>query len=614
MATYYKYAERSADSQINWSEVGKNMSDMLLEENRIREQKKASIDAASRRYGEVLANSPMGEHRTAREATLKFADDAANYMRIQDQLLKSGQMKLRDYTIARQNLLDGTNNAFTAMKEFQDDYGELMERAKTNKSALLELRSMEQVQKFGNWSKSGFYINPTDGNVNVAMMTEKDINGKKVYTMDDKPGEFASVNFVRGLIKTRFNRYDPNVAADGFVNAMGKQIEAVQKSLANLKSQGLIENITDIRNKKTIDPVTNQIIYNIDMAENQAVQAALANDYDRASLLTDSKKTASNGKLYDFTDNSKEAAANPNLILKTYDPNTGQIALKFTDKQIQESDEYMKTEFRRRYDYEKEIKITPQTEPLPQPRERSPYEIANQKEIADARNFAENLSMALTGRDEAAVKNAVKYLANKAGKSVTKDGSVFTVSNTDGTNATTFDLQGDPKKLAKSIVSAFGTTLPEDKISQFTIGFMGANPFETQFKASGFNVPPPRKKPIDTFNAAITADFNNPTVVNSLSTIKDDSEFRDELNNTLGSALGLKFESTVFGKNVYIPSQEGRKESPEFPVGSPEVNRKTLRSIENWIKSNYLKGKTLKEKEAEANLFLSTKSKAGELD
>ena len=41
MATYYKYAERSADSQVNWAEVGKGISDMLADEVKIREEKKA---------------------------------------------------------------------------------------------------------------------------------------------------------------------------------------------------------------------------------------------------------------------------------------------------------------------------------------------------------------------------------------------------------------------------------------------------------------------------------------------------------------------------------------------------------------------------------------------
>ena len=38
--TYYKYAERQVDTRINWAEVGKDMSDMLLEERKLRERKR----------------------------------------------------------------------------------------------------------------------------------------------------------------------------------------------------------------------------------------------------------------------------------------------------------------------------------------------------------------------------------------------------------------------------------------------------------------------------------------------------------------------------------------------------------------------------------------------
>ena len=45
MATYYKYAERSADSQVNWAEVGKGISDMLADEVKIREEKRKMAEA-----------------------------------------------------------------------------------------------------------------------------------------------------------------------------------------------------------------------------------------------------------------------------------------------------------------------------------------------------------------------------------------------------------------------------------------------------------------------------------------------------------------------------------------------------------------------------------------
>ena len=36
----YKYVERDADSQINWAEVGKSLSDVLLETKRVREERR----------------------------------------------------------------------------------------------------------------------------------------------------------------------------------------------------------------------------------------------------------------------------------------------------------------------------------------------------------------------------------------------------------------------------------------------------------------------------------------------------------------------------------------------------------------------------------------------
>ena len=99
MPTYYKYVERNADSQVNWAEVGKNMSDMLIDQNRILQEKKDAIDSATRKLGQEIADSPQGEHKEARTAALEFADGAAKYMKLQDNLLKSGELNFKDYSV-----------------------------------------------------------------------------------------------------------------------------------------------------------------------------------------------------------------------------------------------------------------------------------------------------------------------------------------------------------------------------------------------------------------------------------------------------------------------------------------------------------------------------------
>jgi len=84
-------------------------------------------------------------------------------MLMQDRLLKSGQMKLKDYTVARQNILDGTDQAFNLTKEYQANFAEKMERYKTDKSQDLEQWLMAQAEGYSDFNKSQLYINPTDG-------------------------------------------------------------------------------------------------------------------------------------------------------------------------------------------------------------------------------------------------------------------------------------------------------------------------------------------------------------------------------------------------------------------------------------------------------------------
>ena len=47
MATYYKYADREASSQVNWSEITSNMVNSLKEVQTIRDSKRKAIDDAT---------------------------------------------------------------------------------------------------------------------------------------------------------------------------------------------------------------------------------------------------------------------------------------------------------------------------------------------------------------------------------------------------------------------------------------------------------------------------------------------------------------------------------------------------------------------------------------
>ena len=263
MGTYYKYAERNADSQINWAEVGKDMSDMLKDEVKVREEKKAAIDAASREFGRVLSDPPQGEHTGASTFALKYADNASQFLKMQDQLLKSGQMKVKDYTISRQNLTDGTDVAFKLTKNYQQFYGEKMERYRTDKSQDLEQWLMGQSEIYSNFNKNDLWINPTDGTVSVAQKTLKNIDGKDVYVMDKNPNTFATVSTINNWITGKYDKFNTNAAADTFVGALGEELKATTTQIATLTKTGQITSIADITSRTDIDPDTKKFFLNL---------------------------------------------------------------------------------------------------------------------------------------------------------------------------------------------------------------------------------------------------------------------------------------------------------------------------------------------------------------
>jgi hypothetical protein len=612
MATYYKYAERSADSQINWAEVGKNMSDMLKEETRIREEKKAAIDAASREFGQTLANPPQGEHKGANQWALEYADNASKFMLMQDRLLKSGQMKLKDYTVARQNILDGTDQAFNLTKEYQANFAEKMERYKTDKSQDLEQWLMAQAEGYSDFNKSQLYINPTDGTLSVAMKEKQIIDGKEVYVMNKNPNQFASVSTLRNQIAGKYDKFNTNAVTDAFVNSLGEEVTSVIKQGASLTSGGLILNVEDIRKRTDLSEDGKQILYKFADSENQFIQSTLVNPFDRLSVLTNSKKFAPNGMQYGFTYDEAEAKGNPAKILLRRDPSSGQPTPQFTAEQMKVSEDFLRTELRAKYNRKEELKPTPQAQ-LQERRAPTGGEIEERNKIADAKNFAENMATALTGKDPVAIGNAIKYLANKSGKMVDRTATGIVIKNSDGTNVSTYNFLEngkvtDPKKLTKAMVSAFGTALPEDKIVQFANQFIGSNQLETKTKAAGFNVAP---KPVVVDPLKVYGQHIDTVIADSDVAGLSKGEAADALNAKL-SGLGVKVKSSLkFNDDVYIVNDDN-KESPAFNG----KNAGTVEAIKKWIKANP-SGGTPAQKAANIKALVKSgviKGGAGELD
>lgn len=343
MGTYYGYVERTADSYINWAEIGKNFSDTIAEVDRKRQEKKAEIDKSVKEVIDYLANSPQGESKTVRGMALEYSGNATEYLLDLQRKLKAGQIKLDDFLSKRQNIEDGTERAFTMMSEYQKEYGDRMERYRKGESSILEVENMGQIENFGDFSKSGLFINPLTGAVNVAMKEERDIDGKKVFAMSANPSKIMSIDSARNLLTTKYNIYDYNKVSETFSKTMGKNIEAIYKSA------GLTGTIEDITSREYKDPKTKEMIFNFQQAETKGIEALLSNWSDRASLLLDNNVPCSaNGELYRITYDPNDKA--PEAVYVEVDAQ-GRQNVNFTDVQKKDSFNFMRDDIRRRYTY-----------------------------------------------------------------------------------------------------------------------------------------------------------------------------------------------------------------------------------------------------------------------
>ena len=601
MATFYKYAERSAESQVNWAEIGKDMTDMLRDEVALREQKKAAIDEATRKYAEELSNAPQGEHEPGSTEALRFADQATKYMLQQEKLLKSGLLDPRDYMIARQNLTDGTRQAFGAMKAFQTNYAELMERAKTDKSSLLEIENLEEIQGYGNFRQSGFFIDSPTGRVNVGLKEEQDIDGQKVMGL--KKGSTRGMQYIQGGIFGRIDKFKYQESVDDIVGRLGVEIQQTLDP-ATMSKLGTIRSDEDMRLRKDIDPVTDKPLFDFYTSIRDSAKASVANPLEMASLLVDTLK-------YKTTTDPAAAAKDPNLILKVTDPDTGRAEYKISDAAQKAGEDFLVQQIIGGVTRKSTVDQGGQVQ-LQERRAKTAAEIGQETTEANATNVAENLIFATTG-DANQSDSGTKFLTGLTGLPFKKLKDGISITDEDG-NLQTFKLRADGKTLAdplgfiKSFIGPIARTTglnQEDVLREVKrLLPQGAKLNETTV-ASGFDTQAEELAPLDELNTIVSESVQNPNLTKYIDASKDKGVLASQFNKYISPKLSeVEFGSDLIGNNIYV-TVKGVK-SKSYAVGDKTKNQAALKQLQDFIINTYAKGGTAEEKEMAAEAVLSS--------
>lgn len=367
--TYYKVQPVAAQTQINWAEVGKNFSDMLAEDKRVRDEKRAALDEMSREAVNVINNVEDGQSATANQWWLTAGGQIQDAMLMANGLLKSGQISANQFVKMQQNVNDGTDGLIGVFEKFNADYDLKKQRMDCTDptgvgcSQKLEYWAMEQLEGMGNFQNTAVVVNPE-----TLMLSVVDLVDGKIV---NDPNKVRSINSLQTMAGSEFNLFDLDAATSAFAKKTGKwkqviagESDAIKKGIDTIVSNPMFKGF-DEKNIKLLEDmgVSPEIIAELQAqgniyfaAEEQLVQTIMADNLQSTSILTDNIGLDDNGNDYDFTFN-KERGENEILMKQE----GGFLVPDFTDeigkRQLEKVEKFIKTDTRNQLDSDISTKV-----------------------------------------------------------------------------------------------------------------------------------------------------------------------------------------------------------------------------------------------------------------
>jgi hypothetical protein len=332
--TYYNYAERDVNSMIDWSQVGKNLTDMLTEQASLRQNKRQALEQASNDFGKVVSDTPTGLSESWNNRTLDFANNAQEQRKLDDSLLAQGLMPLNMYLKKRELSKMGTEKFYGISKKMQTEFASSLDRMKEGKSMEREQMNMGLIE---NLASSGIpMLHDVTGELIIAGMIDGP-DGVKV--IDPNKNNHMTVDDYDRLVTQKFDKYDFSSAANAAADLLGDYV------IANVDEATRAGGLSVIIEKSGAG-VRDDIKTYVD----DFVNTIKANPLHMESVLTDTM-----GK-YKPTYDTNQAASDPNYILLVKDGKTGVGRAEFTDAQQKDFEEFAERQLSARLD--EKLKIT----------------------------------------------------------------------------------------------------------------------------------------------------------------------------------------------------------------------------------------------------------------
>lgn len=327
--TYFKYVKRNADSQTDWSAVSKNIADTLIKTRDERESKRQDIEERSRQFGIELDTIAQGENPEFGQFTLDMAEQTKELRRIQDNLLRSGLLKVRDYNMNRQALNDDWDNFVTMSEEYNTEYSEKLKLYQEGKLSQQTLDEMNQIEGFANFTETKGVVDHMSSRL---FLSKKKRNDAGEITEELDPDSSISINEMRNRLKRKVDRVDPIQELTPIMESLGEHVEVMRRS-------GILteENIL----LRELNPADEAVVSTFRRAQETAINSILSSPDKVSSVLADVVGQIGEQDVEFVYARTEEEAAklkednagNPHILVLKRDPKSGNYFADATEEQ-----------------------------------------------------------------------------------------------------------------------------------------------------------------------------------------------------------------------------------------------------------------------------------------
>ena len=238
---YSVYAQRDVEStQVNYADAAATLTESFTDVRDDRKKRKEDLEDSFDTTMSVLDQVEDMQTQTAGEKITQASQMSVDSLVKQNQMMKNGEITVRDYQRFEGRLKSGYANVNKVVKNWDTWQGETNTRMTEGKSGYLEIGNAQDVQPLGQFSDHELVTNPATGNLAYAVLTP---DGK----LPTDPAAFIPPSQVYSSMKYRQNKYNVTKAVEGTVGSVATIITAAQAQYEKDGSGASITSLEDFR-------------------------------------------------------------------------------------------------------------------------------------------------------------------------------------------------------------------------------------------------------------------------------------------------------------------------------------------------------------------------------